>query len=75
MKKLLTASEIESQTALELPDRQLLALINVVVFNVLNNLSVSIPVHNNKVAVQVCATVDALNTILAPTSLTCAIGQ
>jgi len=74
-KKLLTLDELESQTALELPDRELMALVNVFITNVLNNLSVSIPVQNNHVAVQVCAAVQAINTIIAPTSLTCTVGQ
>jgi hypothetical protein len=74
-KKLLTLDELESQTALELPDRELMALVNVIITNVLNNLFVSIPVQNNHVAVQVCAAVQAINTIIAPTSLTCTVGQ
>ena len=39
-------------------------LITVVITNLLNNLSVDIDVRNNKVAVQICAAVDALNTTL-----------
>jgi len=74
-KKLLTLDELESQTALELPDRELMALVNVIITNVLNNVFVSIPVQNNHVAVQVCAAVQAINTIIAPTSLTCTVGQ
>jgi len=75
MKKMLTMAEIESQTALELPERKMLALVNVVITNVLNHLSVNIPVQNNRVAVQVCAAVQAINTILAQTTLTCFIQQ
>jgi hypothetical protein len=70
-KKLFSVADIDSQAAIELPARETLALVNVIVTNVLNNLSVSIPVQNNHVGVQVCAAVQALNTILAPTSLTC----
>jgi len=76
MKKMLTMAEIESQTALELPERKMLALVNVVITNVLNHLSVNIPVQNNRVAVQVCAAVQAINTILGPGSfLSCFIQQ
>jgi hypothetical protein len=76
MKRQLTADVLEHQTALELPDRQMLALVTVVVTNVLNNLSVDIPIKNNNVAVQVCAAVELINTELLTTdSLTCRIGQ
>jgi len=74
-KKRLSLDEIDGQTALELPNRELLALVNVVIFNVLNNLSVTIPVQNNNVAVQVCAVVQALNTILVGETLECTITQ
>lgn len=74
-KKRLTIDAIESQNAIALPRRNMLALINVVITNVLNNLSVDVRVQNNKIAVQVCAAVQAINTIIAPTSLTCTIGQ
>jgi hypothetical protein len=73
-KKNLTAEDMQSQTAIQLPPRQMLALVNVFVNNVLNNLSVSIPVQNNHVGVQVCAAVLALNTILTPNQLTCTLG-
>ena len=73
-KKMLDLDVIETQSAVELPDRTL-PLITVVITNVLNNLSVSVDVRNNNVAVQVCAVVQAINTIIAPTSLTCQIGQ
>jgi hypothetical protein len=74
-KKHLTAEVMRSQTALQLPPRQMLALINVFITNVANNLSIRIPVQNNRVAVQVCAAVSALNTILvSPDRLTCTIG-
>lgn len=66
---------IESQIALELPKREMLALINVFITNVLNGLTVNIPVQNNNVAVQVCAVVQALNTILVGESLTCEVRQ
>ena len=72
MKPTLTADALQDQLALELPNRDLLALINVVIFNVLNDLSVSIPIKNNNVAVQVCAVVDALNSNIG-TNLTCTV--
>lgn len=72
-KKLFTELDVDAQAALELPPRETLALVNVVITNVLNNLSVSIPVQNNHVGVQVCAAVEALNTIIAPQSLTCSL--
>ena len=74
MKQVLTASDVDTQTALELPNRDMLALITVVVTNLLNNLSISIPIKNNNVAVQVCAVVDALNANIG-TQLTCLVGQ
>jgi len=72
-KKRLTLEAMQSQTALELPRRQMLALVNVFITNVANGLHVSVPVTNNHVAVQVCAAVQAINTIIAPTTLTCGI--
>ena len=74
-KKRLNVEAIESQNAIVLPRRNMLALINVVITNVLNNLSVTVNVANNKIAVQVCAAVQAINTIITPTTLTCTIGQ
>src|SRR5256885_14788595 len=73
-KKHLTAEVMRSQTALQLPPLQMLALINVFITNVANNLRIRIPVQNNRVAVQVCAAVSALNSILvSPDRLTCMI--
>lgn len=73
-KKRFSVADMDAQVAFELPAREMM-LITVVITNVLNNLTVSIPVQNNKVAVQVCAAVNAINTIIAPTQLTCAVGQ
>jgi hypothetical protein len=76
-KQRLAVADIESQVALELPKRDMLALVNVFITNVLNNLTVSIPVQNNNVAVQVCAVVQALNSTLfggVPT-LSCIVQQ
>jgi len=76
MKKMLTMTEIDSQTALELPERRMLGLVTVVITNVLNNLSVDVTVRNNSVAVQICAVVDLLNGILLfGNQLTCTIQQ
>jgi hypothetical protein len=75
MKRTLTLDDIEAQTALELPERNMLGLVTVVITNLLNNLSVDIDVRNNNVAVQVCAVVDALSTILTVDQLTCTIQQ
>ena len=74
-KKALSLEEIEAQTALELPDREMM-LVTVVITNVLNNLSIDVDVKNNKVALQVCAVVNALNTILdGGDQLTCDVRQ
>ena len=73
-KKPLDLEEIEAQAALELPDREMM-LVTVVITNVLNNLSVDVDVRNVNVAVQVCAVVNALNTILDGDRLTCTIEQ
>jgi len=72
----LAVADIESQVAVELPNREMLALVNVVIFDVLSQNTVNIPVQNNNVAVQVCAVVQAINTILVPgESLTCTVTQ
>lgn len=55
-KRMLTDAELDSQTALELPDREML-LITVVITNVLNNLSVDIVVRDINVAAAICAAV------------------
>jgi hypothetical protein len=74
-KKRLTIDAMDAQTAVELPRRQMLALVNVIIRNVLNGLHIRVTVTNNNVAVQVCAVVQALNSIILPTRLTCAIRQ
>jgi hypothetical protein len=73
-KTLVTSDMLNAEMALELPRRDML-LVNVVIADVLNNLSVNIDVSNNQVAVQVCAVVNLLNTILLGQSLTCIVGQ
>jgi hypothetical protein len=70
----LTLETIDSQAGFELPARETM-LVTIVITNVLNHLTVDIPIKNNNVAVQVCAAVGLLNTILAPASLTCDIQQ
>ena len=73
-KKSLSIAELESQVAFELPEREMLALITVVITNLLNNLTVDVDIKNNNVAVQVCAVVSALNGAVG-TNLTCDIQQ
>jgi hypothetical protein len=73
-KKRLTLEDFEAQTALELPERDMMALVTVVITNVLNNLSIDVDVKNNNVAVQVCAIVQLLNAEIG-TSLTCSVQQ
>ncbi len=72
-KKALNLEELESQVALDLPDREML-LVTVVITNLLNNLSIDVDVRNNKVAVQVCAVVTALSSLVS-TPLSCEIQQ
>lgn len=73
-KKALSLEDIEAQAALDLPDREMM-LVTVIINNVLNNLSIDVDVRNVNVAVQVCAVVNALNTILDGDRLTCTIQQ
>ena len=74
-KEPLSLEELEAQAALELPSRDMM-LVTIVITNVLNNLSIDVDVRNNRVAVQVCAIVNLLNTILdGGDTLTCTIQQ
>ena len=73
-KKRLTLDELDAQTALELPEREMMALVTIVITNLLNNLSIDVDVKNNNVAVQVCAVVTALSSLVS-TPLTCEIQQ
>ena len=73
LKRTLSIEEIEGQSALELPDREML-LVTIVITNLLNNLSVDVDVRNNNVALQVCAVINALNAGIG-TQLTCFIEQ
>src|ERR671919_480062 len=67
-KRAISLSELEKQAAFELPTRDMMALINVIIFDVidggvLNNLNIE--VKNNNVAVQICAAVNALSAVPA----------
>ena len=66
-KKVLNFEELDNQTAMELPAREM-PLVTIVITNVLNNLSIDVTVANNEVAVQVCTQI--LNT---RPNLTCEI--
>ena len=52
-KKQLSAAQIEAQSAFELPDREMMALVNITVFDVLNNVNVNVQVPIG-VAANVC---------------------
>jgi hypothetical protein len=74
-KKMLDLDVIETQSAVELPDRTL-PLVTIVITNVLNNLSIDVDVRNINVALQVCAVVRAINVeLFTVTTLTCDIQQ
>ena len=71
-KRTVSFEELDRMAAVELPDREMLGLVTVVITNLLNHLTVRIPIQHNRVAVQICAVVNALNTHLH-THLTCHI--
>jgi len=76
-KRPITIEELDRQAGFELPDRDMMALVNIIVFDVidggvLNNLNIE--VKNNNVAVQVCAVVNALSS-LPSVELACTVGQ
>ena len=76
-KRAISLEELERQVAFELPERDMMALINVIVFDVidggvLNDLTIE--VKNNNVAVQICAVVNALSAVPA-VELACTVGQ
>ncbi len=64
-KKALSLEDIEAQTALELPDREMMQIV-VIIGDVLSDNTIRIPVKNNNIAVQVCAIVNVLNLIVGP---------
>jgi hypothetical protein len=70
VKKTLNMAELDAQTAVELPDRDLMALVTIVIGNVNILRDVEITVRNVDVAAQICAAVVAANT-----QLTCEIQQ
>ena len=74
-KQRVSLEELEAQVALELPDREMMGLITVVITDVLNNLTIDVDVKNNKVAIQVCAVVQLLNSITSTDKFTCTINQ
>ena len=76
-KRAISLAELESQAAFELPTRDMMALINIIVFDVidggvLNNLNIE--VKNNNVAAQVCAVVNLLSSTSA-LDLECTVMQ
>jgi hypothetical protein len=62
-KKRLTQEVIRAQSGAVLPRRHMLALVNVVIVNVLNNNTVTIPIdiNNINVAVNICIIVKVIN--------------
>lgn len=71
-KRQLSLEDIEAQTALELPDREMM-LVTVVLTNLIDDITIPITVQNNNVAVQVCAAVFALNSTFPVPTLSCEI--
>lgn len=71
-KPTLSFEELDKMAAVELPEREMLSLVTVVITNVLNNLTVRIPIQNNHVAVQICAVINVLNNKIG-TDLTCRV--
>lgn len=67
-KKTLATADLDAQTAVELPDRDLM-LVTVVIGNLLSGINVEIEVRNVDVALQICAAV------LSNANLTCDIQQ
>ena len=68
-KKILTDADLESQAALELPDREMM-LVTIVIGNLLSGNTVTIDVRNVDVALQVCA-----NVLANLPNLTCEVQQ
>ena len=76
-KRALSVEELESQAGFELPERDMMALINIIVFDVIDGgvlNTLTIEVKNNNVAVQVCAVVNLLSAT-APLELSCEVMQ
>jgi hypothetical protein len=70
----LTIEELDSQLAVELPDREMLTLVVIKNVSILNNNRLFINVRNNNVAAQVCALVAVLD-LLTANRVTCTIRQ
>ncbi len=70
-KMTLTTMDLDAEAGFVLPPRETM-LVTVVVNNVLNNLNIEIDVKNNQVAIQICALVQALATLITGTT-TCTI--
>jgi hypothetical protein len=70
----LTIEELDSQLAVELPDREMLTLVVIRNVSILNNNRLFINVRNNNVAAQVCALVAVLD-LLTANRVTCTIRQ
>ena len=76
-KRALSPNELDREGGFELPNRDMMALINVIIFDlidggVLNNLTIE--VKNNNVAAQVCAVVNLLSAT-APIEASCTVMQ
>ena len=71
-KRAVSIEELDAMAAVELPDREMLSLITIVITNVLNNLTVDVTVKNVNIAAQVCAVVNVLNSNIG-TDLTCTL--
>ena len=69
----ITAADLDAQDGFVLPARETM-LVTVVITNLLNHNVVSVDVRNNNVAVQVCAVVTALSTLVS-TPLSCDVQQ
>jgi len=67
-KRTLSVVDLESQTALELPDREVMQII-VTITNLLNNNTVTVDVRNVNVAAQICAA------LLATGRFSCTVTQ
>ena len=67
MKKVLSFAELDSQTAMALPDREMM-LVTVVITNLLNNNTVTIDIRNVNVAAQICANLIATGNFTCTTS-------
>ena len=75
-KKRLTNDVIRAQSAIQLPYRHMLALVNVVIVNVLNGNTVTIPIDisNINVVVGICALVKIINNqLFGGGTLTCTV--